>query len=60
MVGSIWEFAGSFGVEATRTGEQQEERKERHSKNKQWYSGFERFPPPPHPNGQERGGGVTL
>ena len=35
--------AGSGRVGATLTDEQQAQRKERHSKHKQWYSGFSRL-----------------
>ena len=39
--GSVRASSCRFG--ATWTDEQQAQRKERHSKHKQWYSGFHRF-----------------
>ena len=52
-------WAGSFRFGATRTDEQQAERKERHSKHKQWYQALIVFPH--HPTlTRKRGGGIIL
>ena len=59
MVGRFCECVGLVVVGSVRRGLTSSRHSVRkiHRKHKQWYSGFDRFLPPSHPNAQEKGGG---